>query len=106
MPTITSIMQQSKKERFNVFLDGEFAFSVSIDAVIKYKLKEGLLLSNTLINQISTEEEQNYAFSLALKYINILVPRKAFWWQNSITDLKFLQSQSQQYSMKVTAKWG
>ena len=70
MPTITSLKQQNKKERFNVFIDGEFAFSVSIDAVIKYRLKEGLLLSNTQIQEITQEEEKNYAFSLGLKYIN------------------------------------
>ena len=40
MPKVTKIeVQKKNKERFNLFLDGEFEMGIDIDTLVKFNLK-------------------------------------------------------------------
>lgn len=69
MKKITKVEYQKKnKDRFNIYLDDEYAFAIDINIFIKYSLKKGLLLDDELISDILKSEERisvyNYGISL------------------------------------------
>lgn len=69
MKTITKIEYQKRnKERFNIYIDEEYGFSVDINILIKYSLKKNMELSNELIDDIKSSEEKisvyNYGISV------------------------------------------
>lgn len=69
--TITSIAQQKKnKKRYSIFIDGEFAFGVSEDILIKYSLVKGLSFEEDYINEVLMAEEENYTFNLMLNILS------------------------------------
>lgn len=71
MSKITQItIQEKNKNRCNVFVDGEFAFALSLDIVIKYGLKKDFVLDDSLFSEIRYEDEKMFAYSLALKYVS------------------------------------
>ena len=70
MSVITQISVQTKdKNRCNVFIDGEFSFSVYIDYVFKYGLKKGDEIDDKKKISIIEDDQKTYSFSLALKYL-------------------------------------
>lgn len=71
MPQITQITKQRKKERFNIFLDGSFAFSVSNYSLLENKLAVGKLLDNEKINLILAKEQIANLTDLAVKFLSI-----------------------------------
>ncbi|HRC80292.1 MAG TPA: RecX family transcriptional regulator [Sedimentibacter sp.] len=69
MKKITKIEYQKKnKERFNIYLDDEYGFSVDISILIDYSLKKGMVLDDALIGDILRAEEKisvyNYGISV------------------------------------------
>ncbi len=59
MPQITDISPQKKnKNRVNLFLDGKYAFSVSLENILKNKFKIGIELSNDDVTKSTNEESQ------------------------------------------------
>ncbi len=69
MKKITKVEYQKKnKDRFNIYLDDEYAFAIDINIFIKYSLKKDLLLDDELIDDILKAEEKisvyNYGISL------------------------------------------
>lgn len=53
MPFITKISTQKKNtERFNIFLDDKYAFSVDADVLVKFELKKGKELDDLDIIEI------------------------------------------------------
>lgn len=69
MSVITAIKVQEKdKNRCNVYVDGDFSFSLSVELVIKYGLKKDLSLDLLPIDEIRKEDSKNFAFSLGVKY--------------------------------------
>ncbi len=71
MSNITQItIQEKNKNCCNVFVDGEFAFALSLDIVMKYDLKKDFVLSDSLTAEIRFEDEKMFAYSLALKYVS------------------------------------
>ena len=70
MPIITSItIQEKKKNRCNLFIDGEFRAGISLDAVINYRLKVNDEITEEQITEILFETEKQQALSRALAYI-------------------------------------
>ena len=68
---ITKIEQAKKnKERVNIYADGEYAFSLYIDTVLEYSLKEGDEIDENVIKQAAKEDEKRYAVKTALKYVS------------------------------------
>lgn len=58
MPKITSVEPQKKNpHRFNIFLDGEFAFGADEDLVVEYRLIPGKLLDTSDVEKLLFEAE-------------------------------------------------
>jgi len=68
--TVTALqIQKRNKERVNVFLDGEFAFGVSLQ--IAMTLKKGQRLSASQIDALKEDDEGEVAFQRAVRYLGI-----------------------------------
>ncbi|MBI2597294.1 RecX family transcriptional regulator [Candidatus Daviesbacteria bacterium] len=58
MPKITSVEAQKKNpHRFNIFLDGQFAFGADEDLVVEYRLISGKIIDQSLIEKLLFEAE-------------------------------------------------
>ena len=69
MAKITTLKIQSRdKERCNLYLDGEFAFGISVESVYKYGLKVGQDLTKDKIDELLVEDELKIAYNKALNY--------------------------------------
>lgn len=67
---ITKISQQKKnKRRYNIFLNEQYAFSVTEDVLIKNNLYKGLTLTNEQIETLKKEDAWQQAYLLALHYL-------------------------------------
>lgn len=59
MKKITKIEYQKKnKDRFNIYLDDDYAFAIDVNILIKYSLKKDMLLNDELIDDILNSEER------------------------------------------------
>lgn len=67
---ITSIAVQKRAGHFNVFLDGHYAFPVSENTLIKYRLAKGMEISDNLIEVLKKEDQYQKAYSKALDYLS------------------------------------
>lgn len=66
--TISSLQQQKNNtERVSVFIDGEFAFGVSLDTAVR--LAKGQFLSDADIAALQVGDEHDRAFQSALHYL-------------------------------------
>jgi regulatory protein len=66
--TITALQLQKKnKARVNVFLDGEYAFALNLDAALP--LKKGERLSAAQIDALRSEDERQVAYQRALHFL-------------------------------------
>ncbi len=73
MKKITKIEYQKRnKERFNIYIDDEYSFSVDISILIEYTLKKDMELDDALIDDILRSEERisvyNYGISVLSRY--------------------------------------
>lgn len=58
MPKITAIKSQEKNpKKFNIFLDGVFAFGADEDLVVDYRLIPGKVIEKFLLNKLLLEAE-------------------------------------------------
>jgi regulatory protein len=70
--TITDIqLQQKRKERFSIFLDGEFAFGLHQDVLIKAGIAKGDQLSEKQIENILELEERRAAKEKAYRLLAV-----------------------------------
>lgn len=70
MPTITRItVQQKKTDRYNVFLDEKYAFSVDEDVLIKHQLKKGMELDDFSLSEISYQDDIRKSYNQAIQYL-------------------------------------
>jgi regulatory protein len=66
--TITALqLQQRNKERVNVFLDGEFAFALSMMRAAQ--LRKGQELTESEIEALQAEDERNTAYQKAVRFL-------------------------------------
>ena len=71
MSEITSITAQSKdKRRCNVYVDGRFYCGLTLESVVKYRLKVGQSIDAERLSEIQLESERNTALDKALTYIS------------------------------------
>ncbi|MBE7090122.1 MAG: hypothetical protein E7362_04900 [Clostridiales bacterium] len=71
MSKITAITSQEKdKNRCNIFVDGDFLFSVHIDTVMDYRLKAGDEISEEKLREIKLEGDKSFALKKAMKYVS------------------------------------
>lgn len=67
---ITKITQQKRDtERFNVFLDKEYAFSVHESVLVKFALTKGMTLEDLSISDMVYDDEIQKAFNRALHFL-------------------------------------
>lgn len=62
--------QKKRKNRYNVFIDDEYAFSVDEDTLIKSELRKGKQLSEEDIAHIQATENVQQAYLLAINYLS------------------------------------
>jgi hypothetical protein len=68
--TITALkIQKRSKERVNLFLDGAYAFSLSLSAAAT--LKQGQYLSDADIEQLNDQYERYKAYQHALRFFEL-----------------------------------
>lgn len=71
MRTITKISTQKKSSnRYNIFLDGVYAFSIEEDVLVKFQLRKGLTLSEAEISTITESDAHERSYLLAIHYLS------------------------------------
>ncbi len=71
MNEITAILPQAKdKTRCNIYLDGRFCCGLTLEAVIKSRLKVGNVVTEAELAEIQLESEKNTAFDKALTHLS------------------------------------
>ena len=67
MAKITSISVQAKDpDRCNLYLDGIFYCGITLESVVKFRLKEGMEIERESLDRIQSESELQTAFDKAL----------------------------------------
>lgn len=71
MSTITSIEPQVKdKNRCSIFIDGRFYCGIKLEVAVKYRLKAGMTVDKTFLDNIQLETEKAQAVDKALTHIS------------------------------------
>ena len=70
MPLITDIKPQKNKKRFNIYLDGRFAFGLSVEARLKAGLKIDQEISEEKVEELIKEDEFIKFYDRALNFLS------------------------------------
>ncbi len=71
MKEITKIVQQKKnRDRYSIFIDGEFSFGVYENVIVKYGLTKGMKLEEDFLEDVLKKEEQEVANNYALRLLS------------------------------------
>lgn len=70
MPLITDIKPQKNKKRFNIYLDGKFAFGLSAEAKLKVGLKIDQEISSKKVEALIKEDEFLKFYDRALRFLS------------------------------------
>lgn len=71
MPVITRLVQGKKNpSRINLYLDGVFAFALSLDEVAKNSIKKDLVLSDEQISDLRATDETDYIYAKLLNFLS------------------------------------
>ncbi|MBQ5801759.1 MAG: RecX family transcriptional regulator [Clostridia bacterium] len=71
MNEITAILPQVKdKTRCNIYLDGRFCCGLTLETVVKNRLKVGHIVSEERLAEMQLESEKNTAFDKALTHLS------------------------------------
>ena len=71
MSKITAItMQEKRKDRCNLFIDGEFYAGVSLETVMKFRLKAGTETNEKELGEMLAEAEKSEALEKAFSYVS------------------------------------
>lgn len=68
---ITKITRQKRnEERYNIFLDEKYAFSVDESIIIQYGLTKGKILDEMVVGEITFDDEVSKAYNRGLSYLS------------------------------------
>src|SRR5579864_7980530 len=71
MPVVTGVQaQKHDSERVNVYLDGSFAFGVSLLVAVAEGLREGTTLSEAQIAALRSDDDVEKALAKALNFLS------------------------------------
>lgn len=70
MAKISKIEAQKRQGRYNVYLDGKYAFPVAESVLVKFRLMKGMELTKNQIQEITTADQQAQAYAKALDYLS------------------------------------
>lgn len=68
--TITSIEEQKKKGRYNIFLDGEYAFGLYKETIYHFGLRTKDELDDKKIEELKSYDEINFGKKVAYRFLN------------------------------------
>jgi regulatory protein len=68
---ITSIEQQKRKQRYNIYINEQFAFGVHEDILIKHRLVKGQAIDQARMEMIVKDDELQQAYLNALKWLGV-----------------------------------
>lgn len=66
---ISKITPQKRKGRYNIFIDGTFAFGVDEEVLLKFNLSKGIHVTKELQETIESEESYYQAYQRTLNYL-------------------------------------
>lgn len=70
MPSITAITEQKRRpNRRSVFLDGRFAFGCSVNVIARFRLREGMNVSDDQVKQIEHGVVKQECFDKAMRFL-------------------------------------
>lgn len=67
---ITGLKATKKHGRVNVYLDGDYSFTVYYDTLLEYSLKTGSELDDSLLEEIKAKDGLRYAKFKAFEYLS------------------------------------
>lgn len=70
MAKITKIQAQKRKSRYNIYLDGKYAFPVAETTLIEFRLMNGTEITDDQIKKIKDRENVNKAYGDAVNYLS------------------------------------
>ncbi len=71
MPVITKIAtQKNNNERYNLYLDEKYAFSIDEAVLIKYQLTKGKVIEAFTIDEIVFDDEVRKAYNKAIQFLS------------------------------------
>jgi len=70
MAVITMIQAQKRAGRYNVFVDGHYAFPVSETVLIDFQLFKGMEIDQDLESRLSNADDISQAYNRALDYLS------------------------------------
>ncbi|NVY96788.1 recombination regulator RecX [Lactobacillus sp. DCY120] len=70
MAQITKITTQKRRGRYNIFLEGQYAFAVSEAVLTRYQLAKGLELDAQLVQELQAADSQEQAYNKALDFLS------------------------------------
>jgi regulatory protein len=69
--TITAIEpQKRKKERYNIFADGEYVASLGAEAIVRMNMETGAAVSRSALDAAALEDNVQYAFDCAASLLS------------------------------------
>src|ERR1700709_2723004 len=78
MPEITKISEQRRRpNRRNVYLDGLFAFGCNLNVIARFRLREGMRLSEEQVLEIQQGEVRQECFDQGLKFLQMRLHSRA-----------------------------
>ena len=70
MAKISKIAAQKRRGRYNVYVDGKYAFPVAESVLVKFRLMKGMEVDQDLIKQVTTADQQAQAYAKILDYLS------------------------------------
>jgi regulatory protein len=70
LKVITDIRPQKSRRRWNIFLDGQFAFPVAAEMALKAGLKVGQRLEPSQVEALTSAQTAQSCLEVALRYLN------------------------------------
>ena len=70
MPQITDIKPQKRPGRFNIYLNGKYAFAVSAESFVKANLNINQEISSDTVEKLIKDDEFGKTFDNSLKFIS------------------------------------
>ncbi len=105
MPIITEINpQKRKKDRFNIYLDGEYAGSMNAETMVLSGIKCFAEISENDFLEILQRDNEKYAFDLALKAI--AVKRRTIFETKEYLLKKEIDEAAAEAAIKKTLEYG
>jgi len=70
VPIITQIKPQKNQQRFNIYLDGKFAFTLSAEALIKAGLKVNQKISQKKAVRLNEQDNKDKLYEKVLRFLS------------------------------------